>query len=189
MIRLLQGFADVKISFMSGELEETLKKSKYTNLFDRAYFGNMAMNAVFKAGKVVERNSENMKPFPEEDYGSIEHPIAASLKPGATVVTDSFKYQVHFNGALKLGFRRRVWEAMHYLGLGLLRPRTASPRLEPDMKDLLARSLDEQGDDFLTFVKGQRSEQPSSVVHVNEEDVAAILAEPEEVERNYDLPA
>jgi dynein assembly factor 3 len=188
-IKLLQGFADVKISFMSGDLQETLKKSKYNNLFDKAYFGNMAMNTVFKAGKVVERKSESMKPFPEADYGSIEHPIAASLKPGATVVTDSFKYQVHFNGSLKLGFRRRVWEAMHYLGLGLTNPRTASPRMEPDMKDLVARALDEQGDDFLTFVKGQRSEVGSSVVHVSEEDVKEILAEPEEVERNTDLPA
>merc|ERR1719253_256296 len=130
-----------------------------------------------------------MKAFADDQFGSQEHPLATCLKPNAVVTTDSFKYQVHFDGKMKLGYRRRVWEAMHYLGLGLLRPRTASPRLEPDMKDLQARSLDEQGDDFLTFVKGAKSEQASSVVHVNEEDVAAILAEPEEPERNTDLPA
>jgi len=193
-VKLLQGFKDVKISFLAGDLTETLKKSKYTQLFDRAFFGNMAVAALFReSGLANAKGLDPMLPLPDEAFASCESPIAASFKPEAVVMTDSFKFQVHFDGKMKLNFRRRVWEAMHKLGFGLLNPRQSAPRVEPDMKDLRARALDQQAEDFMTFVQGVKSEVigDGSVIHVGAEDVAEILAEPEEVPgpTNFDLPA
>merc|ERR1719240_1164246 len=80
------------------------------------------------------------------------------MADGAVVVCESFKFQCHFDGKVKLGFRHRTCEAAHRLGWGLRRPRTAFPRLEPDMKDLRARELDAQADNFLVFLPGVEAE-------------------------------
>merc|ERR1719305_1270327 len=157
----------VKVSLIAGDLADTLKKSKFAKKFHRAFFGNLAVAPLFREADLMDgetgaarKGTDPMLPLPEDQFASRQGPIAGSLADNAVVVTDSFKYQVHFDGRTKLGYRRRVQESAHRLGWGMRRPRTATPRLEPDMKDLRARELDAQADDFLSFVVGQPPEAP-----------------------------
>merc|ERR1719460_1598709 len=163
----LDRLTKVKVSLIAGDLADTLKKSKFAKKFHRAFFGNLAVAPLFREADLMDgetgaarKGTDPMLPLPEDQFASRQGPIAGSLADNAVVVTDSFKYQVHFDGRTKLGYRRRVQESAHRLGWGMRRPRTATPRLEPDMKDLRARELDAQADDFLSFVVGQPPEAP-----------------------------
>lgn len=167
---LPDAFRRVRVSLIKGDLAETLKKSKFAKKFHRAFFGNLAVGTLFREaglmdaddieGEHVQKGTNPMVELPPEDFGSKRGPIAGSMADDAVVVTDSFQYQIHFDGKTKLGYRRRVHESAHRLGWGLRRPRTATPRLEPDMKDLRARELDGQADTFLAFLPGQPAEPP-----------------------------
>lgn len=153
-------YARVKVSLCTGDLDDTVKKSKYQKRFDRAYFGNLAVGPLYRDSGLMDtegtpkKGTPLMQSFPAEEFGAHADgsAVARSMADGAVVVCESFKYQVHFDGKVKLGYRHRTCEAAHRLGWGLRRPRTAFPRLEPDMKDLRARELDAQADSFLVFL-------------------------------------
>lgn len=153
-------YARVKVSLCTGDLDDTVKKSKYQKRFDRAYFGNLAVGPLYRDSGLMDtegtpkKGTPLMQSFPTEEFGAHADgsAVARSMADGAVVVCESFKYQVHFDGKVKLGYRHRTCEAAHRLGWGLRRPRTAFPRLEPDMKDLRARELDAQADSFLVFL-------------------------------------
>jgi hypothetical protein len=163
---LADAYSRVKVSLFTGELTETVKKSKFHKRFDRAFIGNLAVGTFFRDSNLMDeegnpkRGTELMKQFPTEDFGAYadKSALAKSMADGAVVVCESFKYQCHFDGKVKLGYRHRACEAGHRLGWGLRRPRTAFPRLEPDMKDLRARELDAQADNFLVFLPGVEAE-------------------------------
>jgi hypothetical protein len=159
-------YSRVKVSLFTGDLGETVKKSKYQKRFDRAFFGNLAVGSLYRDSDLMDeegnpkRGTELMKSFPAEDFGAHadRSAVARSMADGGVVVCESFKFQCHFDGKVKLGYRQRTCEAAHRLGWGLRRPRTAFPRYEPDMKDLRARELDQQADPFLVFLQGAEAE-------------------------------
>jgi hypothetical protein len=159
-------YSRVRVSLFTGDLDETVKKSKYQKRFDRAYFGNLAVGSLYRDSALMDKEgnpkkgTELMKSFPTEDFGAYADgsAVARSMADGAVVVCESFKFQCHFDGKIKLGYRHRTCEAGHRLGWGLRRPRTAFPRLEPDMKDSRARELDQQADPFLVFLPGVEAE-------------------------------
>lgn len=163
---LAEAYSRVRVALMTGDVNDMLKKSKFKQRFARAFFGNLAVATLFRdAGLMDEdsnpvRGTDLMKPFPPEDFGSKAgaSAIAGSLADGAVVIIESFKYQCHFDGKAKLGYRHRVAETAHRLGWGLRKPRTAYPRLEPDMKDIRARELDAQADPFLIFCAKEEAE-------------------------------
>jgi hypothetical protein len=163
---LAEVYSKVRVSIITGDLDETVKKSKFHKRFDRAFFGNLAVGSLYRGSNLMDaegnalKGTPLMQQFPTEDFGAYAEnsAVARSMADGAVVVCDSFKFQVHFDGKIKLGYRQRTCEAAHRLGWGLRRPRTAFPRLEPDMKDLRARELDSQADNFLCFLAGVEAE-------------------------------
>jgi dynein assembly factor 3 len=159
-------YSRVRVSLFTGDLTETVKKSKFQKRFHRAYFGNLAVGTILRDSNLMDaegnpkKGTELMQSFPNEDFGKYaqDSAVSRSLADGAAVICESFKFQCHFDGKVKLGFRHRTCEAAHRLGWGLRRPRTAFPRLEPDMKDMRARELDAQADNFLVFLPGVEAE-------------------------------
>lgn len=166
-VEIAEIFKRVKVSLIGGDLADTLKKSKFAKKFHRAFFGNLAVGPLFREAELMDADGTNVRAgtdpmleLPPEDFGSRSGVVAGAMADNAVVVCDSFQMQCHFNGQTKLGYRRRMHETAHRLGWGLRRPRTAVPRLEPDMKDLRMRELDAQADSFLSFVARQPAEAP-----------------------------
>merc|ERR1711904_263031 len=153
---LAEVYSRVRVSLFTGDLDDTVKKSKFQKRFDRAFFGNLAVGALYRDSDLMDaegnpkKGTELMQPFPTEAFGAYadRSAVARSMADGAVVVCESFKFQCHFDGKVKLGYRHRTCEAAHRLGWGLRKPRTAFPRLEPDA----------QADPFLVFLSGVEAE-------------------------------
>lgn len=164
---LSQGFEDVEIILLGGNLSEALKKPKYSNLFHRAFVGTMACLPVFEDVGITSAAED---PFRVTDEikritkpASIEKPelfgsrreasaLAAAMAPGATVTFETMKYQAHFDGQQRLSIRHRIAQASHLAGWRAVDERRALPNIEFDMKDKRARMLEKDATDFLRFV-------------------------------------
>jgi len=88
------------------------------------------------------------------DHGKYreESMFAKVMASGSCVLAESMKYQIHFDGGVKLAFRHRVAQAGHLIGWNLQDERHALPRIEQDMKDMKAREDEKNAADFLRFV-------------------------------------
>lgn len=159
----LAGFDNLQVTFLTGDLiKDNLKKSRYSNLFDRAYFGNMATLPILQESDLVPSGgvantkdgsavgdaaskSTGVKAI-EEGYGKVlsseeqaeiktakeaaaaaagvelgaklapaelqrESSIVQCMRSGSLTTVETMKYQVHFAGKTKLGFRKRIDEA------------------------------------------------------------------------------
>jgi len=92
---------------------------------------------------------------------SKESLLSRSLKPECQITVESMKYQVHFEGRMKLGFRQRVNEALEKLEFDPAGDfaKAVGPKLAPDMKDLQARELEKDAPDFLVFRRRRECEK------------------------------
>ncbi|CAD7949753.1 unnamed protein product [Amoebophrya sp. A120] len=106
----LPAMEGVKLVLLTGNLEESLRKTKFEAAFDRVFFGNMAVLPLLEASGLVEKTTKGTT-----------FSFTKSLKPGCVVTCETFKYQVHFDAKVKLGYRNRMKEAMEKLGLKMFR--------------------------------------------------------------------
>lgn len=162
--KLVEAFKDVKVCLLTGDLLELLKKSKYHGLFHRAFFGNMSVLPLLEEAKLTQSDSD-VQPKPDRiihaprismpnDLGKYREDsvFAKVMASGASVVCESMKYQIHFEGNVKLAFRHRIAQAGHLIGWSLQDERHALPRIEQDTKDKKSREDDKNATDFLRFV-------------------------------------
>jgi len=78
--------------------------------------------------------------------------LAGTMAEGAEVVFETMKYQAHFDGTVRLGYRHRVAQVGHLAGWKLADERHALPRIEHDMKENRAKDLEKEATDFMRFV-------------------------------------
>jgi len=161
---LSPGFEGVEVVLLAGDVRETLWKPKYRGFFHRAAVGSLAMLPIFeeleitrRAGPVgnPERRVRRVPRFDApEEFGRLacESSLAAVMAPGAQVLFETMKYQAHFDGHTKLGFRHRLAQVGHLVGWDLCDERHAVPPLEADVKEKRARELDRDATDFIRFV-------------------------------------
>jgi len=163
---LVQAFEGVEVVLMAGDLRDVLKKPKYRGLFHRAFVGSMAIMpwmedlGISKAGDDPFRLSAGSRirkpPRLEapELFGKRREDsmLAATMAEGAEVVFETMKYQAHFDGLVRLGYRHRVAQLGHLAGWRLADERHALPQMEHDMKDGRARELEKDATDFMRFV-------------------------------------
>jgi hypothetical protein len=74
----------------------------------------------------------------------------------STPQVESMKYQVHFDGKIKLNFRHKTREALNTLGWDMARKdRTAIrlPKFDKDMKEYKAKEIERDLPDFLHFMR------------------------------------
>lgn len=163
---LSTGFDGVEVVLLAGELRENLKKPKYRGLFHRAFVGSMGVMPLFEE---VQINGSGGEPFRKEDGARILRPpskeapeafglkreacsLAQAMAPGAEVVCETMKYQAHFDAQARVSFRHRMAQVGHLAGWRLQDERRAVPRIEDDMKEASAQSLEKDATDFLRFV-------------------------------------
>lgn len=163
---LASGFEGVEIVLLSGDLKETLRKSKYRGLFHRAYVGSMAVLPLFEETGLTKEDED---PFRNVAAGKVrtaprleakelfgtrreQSALACVMADGGEVVFETMKYYTHFEGSQRLGFRHRVAQAGHLVGWRLRDERHALPRLEQDMPERRARDIEKDATDFLRFV-------------------------------------
>jgi len=163
---LVRAFEGVEVVLLAGDLRDVLKKPKYRGLFHRAFVGAMAVMpwmedmGVAKSGEDPFRSSEGAKirkaPKAEapELFGKrrADSALAGTLADGAEVVFETLKYQAHFDGLMRLGYRHRAAQVGHLAGWRLVDERHSLPRIERDMKDARARDLEKDAADFMRFV-------------------------------------
>jgi hypothetical protein len=164
---LSSGFDDVEVVFLAGNLNETLKKSKYEKLFHRAFIGTMVVLPIFEELGLTKvatdpfREPDEIKRIIKpprlekpEEFGSRRETsaLAGAMAPGATVTFETMKYQAHFEGKQRLSFRHRVAQAGHLAGWRIIDEKRTLPNIEFDMKDKRARVLEKDATDFVRFV-------------------------------------
>merc|ERR1712050_236349 len=151
----------------AGDLREVLKKPKYRGCFHRAFIGALGMLPILEEMGLTKSGED---PFREAPEGArIRHPprieapdkfglkkesstLALAMAAGAGVVFETMKYQAHFDGSHRIGFRHRVAQAGHLAGWHLLDERHSLPRIEHDMKESRSRELEKNASDFMRFV-------------------------------------
>eukprot|EP00931_Biecheleriopsis_adriatica_P118067 TRINITY_DN93537_c0_g1_i1.p1 TRINITY_DN93537_c0_g1~~TRINITY_DN93537_c0_g1_i1.p1 ORF type:complete len:626 (-),score=153.80 TRINITY_DN93537_c0_g1_i1:89-1966(-) len=163
---LMPAMEGVEVILLAGEAKEVLKKPKYKGLFHRAFVGTMGCMPFFEE---MGLNSAGQDPFRDGATARIRRPpsqdapdafgkkreesfMAGIMAPGAEVVFETMKYQAHFDGSTRLGFRHRVAQAGHLAGWRLKDERRSVPRMESDMQERTARAHDRDATDFLRFV-------------------------------------
>eukprot|EP00927_Polykrikos_kofoidii_P036185 TRINITY_DN30574_c0_g1_i1.p1 TRINITY_DN30574_c0_g1~~TRINITY_DN30574_c0_g1_i1.p1 ORF type:complete len:636 (-),score=121.13 TRINITY_DN30574_c0_g1_i1:64-1971(-) len=165
---LSPGFEGIEVVLLAGPLLDLLKKPKYTGFFHRAFVGAMATGPVFEdfgvqAGGIgtaefqaVTKGKIRAAPRLQAPglFGKMQDKsvIAGAMASGACMVFETLKYQAHFEGLARLGFRHKIAQAGHLAGWRLLDERHAVPRLENDMKEKRANELEKDATDFLRFV-------------------------------------
>jgi hypothetical protein len=162
--QLVEVFKKVRVNLLCGDLVETLKKSKYHGLFHRAFFGNMCILPLLEECHLTQADSD-VQPKPDKIIHAPrismpdvmgkyreESTFAKVMACGGCAVFESMKYQIHFEGNVKLAFRHRIAQAGHLIGWKLQDERHALPRIEQDQKDQKAREDERQATDFLRFV-------------------------------------
>jgi len=166
---LSPGFEDVEVVLLSGNLNELLRKPKYSKLFHRAFFGAMGCMPLFEEMGLTAGSTDDpfrceadeikriLKP-PSKDkpdlFGTrVERcSVSAALAPGAVVTCETMKYQAHFEAVARLSLRHRLAQVGHLAGWKIYDEGRAVPNIEHDMKDKRARELDVQAADFVRFV-------------------------------------
>lgn len=165
---LVSAFDGVEVVLLSGDLTEVLRKPRYKGLFHRAFIGAMAVFPLLEEAGLTKADED---PFHALNSAAakirrpprLEHPallgqrreqssLAAAMAPGAEVVFETMKYQAHFEGSYRLGFRHRIAQVGHLVGWRLMDERRAVPRIEMDMPERKKRDLDRDASDFLRFV-------------------------------------
>lgn len=162
---LLPAFEGVEVVLLCGDLKEILRKQRYQGLFHRAFVGSMAMLPILEELGLTKAEEDC---FRAEDRKirrppRLEEPglfgqrrarssLAGVMAPGSEVVFETMKYQAHFEGAYRLGFRHRLAQVGHLSGWRLLDERRAVPQMEMDMPENKKRELDKNSTDFLRFV-------------------------------------
>eukprot|EP00747_Dinoflagellata_sp_TGD_P161789 gnl/TRDRNA2_/TRDRNA2_178704_c0_seq1.p1 gnl/TRDRNA2_/TRDRNA2_178704_c0~~gnl/TRDRNA2_/TRDRNA2_178704_c0_seq1.p1 ORF type:complete len:620 (-),score=125.42 gnl/TRDRNA2_/TRDRNA2_178704_c0_seq1:174-2033(-) len=163
---LLTAFNDIDIVLLAGDLREVLNKSKYKGLFHRAFMGTLAALPLLEdtgiaagedpGGKTEAARRYRQPPRYEapEAFGEKrgESPLAAAMREGGQVTFETMKYQAHFDGRMKIGYRHKVAQAAHLVGWRALDEKRAIPRLEADAKDRRLLELEKDSTDFLRFV-------------------------------------
>jgi len=161
---LVRAFEGVEVVLMAGDLREQLQKPRYRGLFHRAFFGSMAIMPLFEDAGVAKSGStdpfggSNIRRPPSVEAPELkgscreESSVAGAFAEGAEITFETLKYQAHFEGLARLGFRHRVAQACHLLGWCLKDEGHALPRMEHDMKEARARELDTDATDFMRFV-------------------------------------
>jgi hypothetical protein len=166
--QLSPGFDNVEVILLGGNLNELLRKPKYSQSFHRAFFGAMSTlpimedvgltsgvdNDPFRERDEIKRIIRPPHREKPEEFGSRREKsaLAGALAPGATVTFETMKYQAHFEGNQRLSFRHRVAQAAHLAGFRCIDERRSLPNIEYDMKDKRARQLERDATDFLRFV-------------------------------------
>lgn len=147
---LSEAMEGVEVVLLAGDLKEVLKKPKYKGLFHRAFLGAMGCMPLFEEMGIVTGASGRVP----GDFAKKreESGIAASLADGAEIVCETMKYQAHFEGSTRLGFRHRLAQAGHLAGWRLRDERRALPRLEKDMQERQSRARERDSTDFMRFV-------------------------------------
>jgi len=164
---LVPAFENVEVVLLSGELSEVLKKSRYSRHFHRVFVGSLAVMPLLEElglhgggdpGASSSSEPRRIRRAPRlempEDFGQRRDvcSLAGAMADGALAIFETMKYQAHFDGNVKLGFRHRIAQAGHLAGLHLLDERRSLPSLEHDMKESRARDLEKYATDFLRFV-------------------------------------
>lgn len=164
---LVRAFEGVEVVLMSGDLKELMQKPRYSGFFHRAFVGSMAVMPLFEDAGIATGGSAD--PFEATQGSNIRRPpsveapellgsrrgessVAGAFAEGAEVTFETLKYQAHFDGHARLGFRHRVAQTCHLLGWCLRDERHALPRMERDMKEARAKELDTDATDFMRFV-------------------------------------
>lgn len=159
-------FENVEVVLLAGDLREVLRKAKYRGLFHRAFVGAMAAMpwledlGVAKTGDDPFKQSEasRIRRAPRVEAPELfaarraESALAGVMAEGAEVLFETMKYQAHFDGLARLGFRHRVAQVGHLAGWRLADERRALPQMECDMKDARARDLEKDATDFMRFI-------------------------------------
>merc|ERR1712094_39018 len=113
---LSPGFADCEVVLLTGDITETLRKSKYHNLFHRAFVGALAAvpfleevtadDDTFKGARKIRKPPRVEAP---DAFGnkSMKSSLGAAMKDGAVVTFETLKYQAHFEGSARLAFRHK----------------------------------------------------------------------------------
>lgn len=163
---LMAAMEGVEVVLLAGDLRDVLKKPKYRGLFHRAFVGSMAMMpwleemGIGKGGDDPFRQTEasKIRKSPRLEAPDLfgkrrsDSPLASTMAEGAEVVFETMKYQAHFDGLMRLGYRHRVAQTGHLAGWRLADERHALPRMEQDMKERTAADLEKDASDFMRFV-------------------------------------
>eukprot|EP00435_Cladocopium_sp_Y103_P007540 s3634_g2.t1 len=91
---------------------QVLKKPKYRGLFHRAFIGAMGCMPVFQEFD-LKGGAEHKGDFGAKREESV---FASIMAEGGEVIFETLKYQAHFEGMARLGFRHRVAQAAHLAG-------------------------------------------------------------------------
>ncbi|CAE7223511.1 unnamed protein product [Symbiodinium natans] len=147
---LSEAMEGVEVVLLAGDLKEVLKKPKYKGLFHRAFVGAMGCMPLFEEmGITAGAGGRVPGDFAKKRE---ESGIAASLADGAEIICETLKYQAHFEGSMRLGFRHRLAQAGHLAGWRLRDERRSLPRLEKDMQERQSRAAERNATDFMRFV-------------------------------------
>lgn len=162
--KLVEAFKGVKVTLLNGELLEILKKSKYQGLFHRAWFGSLCILPLLDECQLTHSEA-NFQSKPDkilhgprismpDDFGKFRDnsTFAKVMASGACAIFESMKYQIHFEGNVKLACRHRIAQACHLLGWKIQDERHALPRIEQDAQDKKCREDEKNATDFLRFV-------------------------------------
>lgn len=145
---LTSAMEGVEIVLLAGDPLEVLKKPKYRGLFHRAFIGAMGCMPVFQEFD-LKGGAEQKGDFGAKREESV---FASIMAEGGEVIFETLKYQAHFEGMTRLGFRHRVAQAAHLAGWRLQDERRSLPKLEKDMQERQARAHERNATDFLRFV-------------------------------------
>ncbi|CAE7487397.1 Dnaaf3 [Symbiodinium sp. CCMP2592] len=157
---LSEAMEGVEVVLLAGDLKEVLKKPKYKGLFHRAFVGAMGCMPLFEEmGIVTGAGGRVPGDFAKKRE---ESGIAASLADGAEIICETMKYQAHFEGSTRLGFRHRLAQAGHLAGWRLRDERRALPRLEKDMQERQSRAKERNSTDFMRFVAMPGGKSPEA---------------------------
>jgi len=138
----------VEFVLLAGDPLEVLKKPKYRGLFHRAFIGAMGCMPVFQEFD-LKGGAEQKGDFGAKKEESV---FASVMAEGGEVIFETLKYQAHFNGPTRMGFRHRVAQAAHLAGWKLQDERRSLPKLEKDMQERQARANERNATDFMRFV-------------------------------------
>eukprot|EP00397_Hematodinium_sp_SG-2012_P021310 GEMP01022006.1.p1 GENE.GEMP01022006.1~~GEMP01022006.1.p1 ORF type:complete len:529 (-),score=76.52 GEMP01022006.1:974-2509(-) len=132
---LLKGFKAMTIYLLTGDLTETIKKSKYHKKFHRAIIGAMACMPLIG---------------PDDETRAY---LKEAMAPGACVTVETMKYQAHFDAKVKLAFRQKVAESAAHVDWALQGTKEkVIPKLESDMTEMRARDAEKYAPDFMHYI-------------------------------------